>query len=210
MAIPGVALFQKGMLRSMNKSSANEESFEKRKKTLYIVLVFLVIVVIALVGVIMYLLGRASAGSNDEQMVSQKTEKDRGVVGESRMVLDEDSAANVLDEMRKQVEEGMFECSMSTEWTFQNGNAESRDAYVANTERNTHPFYFDVLLDGSDEVIYASPILPVGSTLTNFKLEKSLEAGTYEAVCQYHLIQDMDEQNVISSANFIVTIKILE
>jgi hypothetical protein len=111
--------------------------------------------------------------------------------------------------MRQEVEEGMFECSMSTEWTFADGNAESKDAYVANSSNNTHPFYFDVRLDGSDEVIYSSPIIPVGGQLTNFKLDKPLSAGTYEAVCMYSLLKDEVSQEVTSAAGFVVTITVL-
>ncbi len=190
-------------------TSAGKESKNKKKVLLIIIIAVLMVIVIALVGAVAYLLGRSSNQNTAEQMPANAVETNRGIVGESRMVLDEESAESVLDEMRKQVEEGMFECSMSTEWTFQDGTSESKDAYVANTSNNTHPIYFDVVLDGSDEVIYASPILPVDSKLTNFKLDKDLEPGTYEAICKYYLLQDMENQEVISSANFIITIKIL-
>lgn len=132
----------------------------------------------------------------------------REVANSSRIVLDEETAQSTIDEMREQVEEGMFECSMSMEWTFADGDSESKDAFVENSKNNTHPFYFDVVLDGTDELIYASPILPVGSQLTNFKLDKPLAAGTYQALCKYTLLKDEESQEPLSAANFVITISV--
>ena len=196
----------------MAQTGKTEENSAKRKKLLIIVFIILAIIIVALVAVISYLLGReksSNVGAQPRNDVAETSQRE--VVGESRFVLDEGSALTALDEMRKQVEEGMFECSMSTEWTFADGNSESEDAYVANTTNNTHPFYFDVVLNnGSGEVIYASPILPVGTHLTGFKLDKPLAAGTYEAVCKYKLLKDEESQEVISAANFIITISVLK
>jgi hypothetical protein len=190
----------------MSQKPKKEDNTEKNKKLLIILVIILVVVVMALVAVVAFLLGRN--GSNSQGNQTQNEGTSRVVAESSRLVLDEESAATALDEMRKQVEEGMFECSMSTEWTFKDGKSESKDAYVANTVNNTHPFYFDVVLSGSDEVIYASPVIPVGVQLTDFKLDKPLEAGTYEAICKYYLLQDEENQEVISSANFIVIITV--
>jgi hypothetical protein len=173
------------------------------KRGFAIIIVFLVII-IALVAVIAFLLGR-NTGVSD----TSDNENSRELVESSRVVLDEDSAANVMDEMRKEVEEGMFACNMSMTWTFENGEAESKDAFVANNPNNTHPIYFDLYLEDTGELIYSSPIIPVGSQLTNFKLDKALPVGTYDAKCAYSLLKDEESQEVTSNVNFIITINVL-
>ncbi len=188
----------------MSDNGNGNDQAGSSKKGLIIIIVFLVIIV-ALVRVIAFLLGRNTGGSDD----GADTGNSREVAESARVVLDEESAANVMEEMRKEVEEGMFECNMSMKWTFENGEAQSKDAYVANSSNNTHPIYFDLYLVDSGELIYSSPVIPVGSELTNFKLDKSIPAGTYDAKCAYSLLKDETSQEVLSSANFIVTVKVL-
>lgn len=178
-------------------------SENKNNKAVIILIIVLAVIIIAFVAVVAFLIGRMERDGGSDSDTGR-----REVAESARLILDEDSAQNVLDEMRKEVEEGMFECSMSTEWTFKDGSSESKDAYVANSANNTHPFYFDVILDGTEEVVYSSPVVPVGSRLTDFKLDKQLEAGTYEAICKYVLLSDEESQEEISTANFVITITV--
>jgi hypothetical protein len=187
---------------SDNGNGNNQKGSAKRGFA--IIIVFLVII-IALVGVIAFLLGRNTGGS-DNGTDTSNTDNGRKVAESARIVLDEDSAANVMDEMRKEVEEGMFECNMSMTWTFSEGSATSKDAYVANSTNNKYPIYFDVTLNDTGEKVYSSPILPVGAELTNFSLEKDLDPGTYKATVLYSLIRDEESQEVISSAGFVIKI----
>jgi len=182
--------------------SDNTVKDQGSKKT---VIIIGIVIIILLLAVIIILLLRKEPDKAEPDAGQSAT---RETVNESRIVLDEQSAQETIDEMRKQVEEGMFECSMSMDWTFEDGNAESKDAFVENSSSNSHPLYFDVVLDGSDEVIYSSPILPVGTQLTNFKLDVPLEAGTYKALCKYTLLKDEETQEPLSSANFVININV--
>jgi hypothetical protein len=113
-----------------------------------------------------------------------------------------------MDEMRNEVAEGMFECNMSMTWTFADGSAKSNDAYVANSENNKYPIFFDVILKDTGETIYSSPVLPVGSKLTDFALDKHLEAGNYKATVMYSLIRDEQSQEIVSQAGFVIKINV--
>ena len=123
----------------MSEAARNEAETDGKKKntTVIIVIAIFAVVVIALLGVIIYLLNR-------QGNVGQGDDTQRDVAGSVRTVLDEDSMNNVMDQMREEVAEGMFECQMSMTWTFADGKAESQDAYVANSTNNTHPICFDV------------------------------------------------------------------
>jgi uncharacterized protein (UPF0333 family) len=187
-----------------DNGNANNQS-GSAKRGFAIIIAFLVIIVI-LVGVIAFLLGRNTGGS-DKESAESSNESSRVVMTEgSRVILDAESAANVMDEMRNEVAEGMFECNMSMTWTFADGSAKSNDAYVANSTNNKYPIYFDVILKDTDEKIYSSPVLPVGSELTNFALDKDLDPGTYKATVMYTLIRDEQSQEEVSSAGFVIKI----
>ena len=102
-----------------DKGNGNGQAGSRR---ILIIVGFFLIIIVALVGVIAFLLGRNTGGSDSNvgTETSSSTENGRKVVDSTRIVLDEDSAANVMEEMRKEVEEGMFECNMSMTWTSSN------------------------------------------------------------------------------------------
>ena len=80
----------------------------------------------------------------------------------------------------------------------------SDNAYVENAESNTNSVYFDVTRTDTEETIFESPILPVGSHLENITLDSDLPAGTYDCVVTYHLLDE--EENSISTLKLTVTI----
>lgn len=111
-----------------------------------------------------------------------------------------------MNEMGDKVAEGMYECKMTTSWVFEDGKSESPNAYVANVESNLHAVYFDVYDASTDELLYSSPILPIGTELKNIKLEKELQKGEYDAVVMYTLVDEDNEE--VSTVGFNITITI--
>ena len=161
-----------------------------------VILVIAVIVVIAvLVGIIIFLLlGRR-----------QQPEE----VEKRNVVVTQDNIDEVIEEMEQAefIAPGYFETSMTNEWHFSDGEAVSKDAYVANVANNTNDIYFDVVL-ASDEsqIIYSSPVIPIGASLEGIALDTPLESGTYDCVMIYHLVDE--EQNSISTLRVTITIVI--
>jgi len=183
-----------------------KDSSKKGNGMMIALIISLVVVVIAVILIVVLVRRKGNEAPASDTTEQTQT---REVVSDVRTVLDENSGAEIMDQMREEVAEGMFECQMSMTWSFADGKSASEDAYVANSTNNTHPIYFDVILDGTEDVIYSSPVMPVGTELTGFKLDKELEAGTYEATVMYNLLKDTESQEVISSAGFVVTINIL-
>ena len=135
-------------------------------------------------------------------LLLQKTkpkELDRGFV-------DESNKDTVMEDMGDKVAEGMFECKMTTSWVFEDGKSESPNAYVANVENNLHTIYFDVYEKATEELLYSSPMLPVGTELDNIKLEKELQKGEYDAVVMYTLVDEDNEE--VSTVGFDITISV--
>ena len=178
--------------RIWRAKNVSENANNKSNNGLKIAIVIGIVVIVALLGVIIFLLlGRGNTEEPEKRNV----------------VVSQDNVEEVVEEMAQEeyVEPGYYEASMNTTWTFPTGADASEDAYVANEVGNTNDVYFDVVLaEDEDEVIYKSPILPRGSELENITLDTPLEAGTYDCVCIYHLVDD--EQNTISTVRVGITI----
>lgn len=123
------------------------------------------------------------------------------------VVVNSNNVEQVAEELIKEeyVAPGYYSTQMSTTWHFATGDAVSEDAYVKNDAGNTNDVFFDVFLaSNEDEPILQSPVIPRGSELNEISLEKKLDAGTYDCVMVYHLIDD--EQNTVSTLRVAFTI----
>ena len=96
---------------------------------------------------------------------------------------------------------------MTEKWTFENGSAVSADAYVENRVYNQNTVYFTITRSDDGSVIYKSPYLPVGSSLENIKLDTSLNAGVYDTVLTYHLVDEGNQELSTVSVSLVITIK---
>ena len=88
--------------------------------------------------------------------------------------------------------------------------SETKDAVLGNAPNNTKPIRCEVILNETGEVVYKTGVLPVGAVLEPFKLDKDLDAGTYEAICQIYLLKEQEDGTYadFSSAGFYVTIEV--
>lgn len=175
-------------------SNQNEEPAEKKRRLITILLFLLLLAALAVC--IVLLLTRKEVAPAEEVASAL----DRGFV-------DEDNADRIMDDLADRVAEGMFECEMTMSWTFENGEAESPNAYVANSENNRNTLYFDVYDNSTNEMLYSSAMLPVGSALQNIKLEKNLPAGEYDAVVMYTLVDE--DYKEVNKVGFNITISVL-
>lgn len=153
----------------------------------------LVAVILILIGVILYLL------------LSRKPEEEE----RRNVVVTPDNVEEVIQQMAEQGQEpvsaGYYTVTMNYEWHFPAGDAVSEDAYVENSTENTNAVYFDLFLaDDEDNAIYQSPVIPVGSSLQGIALDEDLDAGTYDCVCVYHLVDD--DQETISTLRVTVSV----
>lgn len=183
-------------------SNQKEASGKGRRN---IIIIAFVILIAALIVCIVLLLGKQK--EEPEPMPGPESGTTNTAVLE-RGFVEEDNAENIMDEMSEKVSQGMFECKMTTSWTFDDGKSESPNAYVANVENNLYTLYFDVYEESTNELLYSSPMLPIGTELKNFKLDKELAAGEYDAVVMYTMVDENLEE--VSSVGFKVTISILK
>ena len=123
------------------------------------------------------------------------------------VVVTQDTAEQVAQEMIQEeyIPTGYYSTQMSTTWHFKTGDAVSEDAYVANDISNTNDVFFDVFLASDESTpILKSPVIPRGGELDNISLDTPLDAGTYDCVMVYHLVDE--EQNTVSTLRVGFTI----
>ncbi len=154
-----------------------------------------VIIVVLLLVIIGLLFNRNGGNNNDNKPMRN-------------VVVNEKNAENVAEEFieQEQIRSGNYEVTMNSTWYFTDGTSISDNAYVENVANNTNDIYFDVNLADTDEVIYSSPVIPLGSYLENIALDKDLEAGSYDCVLTYHLIDE--NQKTLSTLKVSLTIVI--
>ncbi len=147
-------------------------------------LIICAVVITLLLVVIMVLLFQKKDDENEKRNV----------------VVTPDNVEEIIAQMDDEefVDPGYYSASMNTEWHFSKGDAVSEDAVVNNLAENTNDVYFDVFLETDEATpIYKSPVIPIGSSLTDIALDMPLEAGTHDCVMVYHLVDE--EQNTIST-----------
>ena len=157
-----------------------------------------VIIVLLLVVVILLLKGHGDTGSDLEETTMPS--KRNVVINEENA---EEMAVEILNREEAMVP-GTYEVTMNSTWNFQDGTSISDNAYVENSTANTNSVYFDLQLDDTGNIIYESPVIPVGSYLKDIKLDTDLDAGTYECTLTYHLVDE--EQNTLATLRMAVTV----
>jgi len=165
----------------------------------HVIVIIGCLVIVALVGVIVALVMNMN---RQPQIVVQEPEPEQRAT-----LVTEDNVQEMVEEMMQEPEVAIpqyYSVSMNMTWNFPDGASESTNAYVENAEENDTPVYFDVIRSDTEETIYQSPVIPLGGVLRNFKLDTDLDAGTYDCVCVYHLIDE--NQRTLTTLNMAMTV----
>lgn len=157
-------------------SETNKGTTDKKKPSVStIVAVVAVAVVVVLALVLVFVLTR------------KKPEPE--VQGKATIVTEE-NVQDIIQSASEPNTDASYTVTMSNEWTFEDGEASAQNFYVKNTENNSRTVYFDLKLADTDEMIYSSPYIPVGKAMDTMTLDKDLDAGDYNVIMTYHLVDD--------------------
>jgi hypothetical protein len=185
--------------------NGNNQGRNDNKRKYIIIIIAAVVVIAAMAGVIIYLLTQRKAP--ETSIAPEATEKEKRTV-----LVTEENAERVAEQMLTADPEEdsevpvQYTVTMNSKWHFKNAESASDNAYVANNNANTTDVYFDVVRNDTQEVVYSSPVLPVGTDISNFKLDQDLEAGVYECTLIYYLVDK--DQNVLTTVNMWVEITV--
>ena len=132
-----------------------------------------------------------------------------GVVYDSSAVeggWDNLSPEEIAERLNQKVEEGMINISMNTAPYFEDGKAEG-NVMIVNESINNYPQQVEFIRNDTQEVIYQSKAIPVGSKIERAALDVELPTGTYECTAMFHNL-DPETGDIIGTAGAIITITI--
>jgi hypothetical protein len=190
---------------SEDKDGQNQSQGEKggTRGKIFFVGIICAVVIIALIAAVVYLL---------KTRKEPEAAAEPGQQAKRDVLVTEDNMDEVLDEFMKLPEEkseDRYLVKMNTSWIFPDGKSPSSNAYVENSTENTHDVYFDVYLNGDEnDVIYSSPVIPLGGHISDIELNRELDDGTYDCVVDYHLIDE--QQNTLSTVKVALKIRVGE
>ena len=116
------------------------------------------------------------------------------------------SPEEIAEKLNEKVAEGMINISMNTAPYFEDGKAEG-NVMIVNEAINNYPQQVEFIRNDTQEVIYQSKAIPVGSKIERAALDVELPAGTYECTAMFHNL-DPETGDIIGTAGAIITITI--
>jgi len=165
----------------------------KKKILIGVVAAVVVILLVSVVSMAALLIK-----SNNEK----KALEEAGKEPERKAVVTAENVDEVLQEMQEDLTPDVpmsYIVTQNAEWIFPDGKSPSTNAVVENDSLNETPVYFEIKVDATGEIVYSSPVLELGAQLTDFSLDKPLDAGTYTCTVVYHLVDE--NQNELTTVN---------
>ena len=116
------------------------------------------------------------------------------------------SPEEIAEKLNEKVAEGMINISMNTAPYFEDGKAEG-NVMIVNESINNYPQQVEFIRNDTQEVIYQSKAIPVGSKIERAALDAELPAGTYECTAMFHNLDPVSGET-IGTAGAIINITI--
>ncbi len=116
------------------------------------------------------------------------------------------SPEEIAEKLNEKVAEGMINISMNTAPYFESGTSEG-NVMIVNESINNYPQQVEFIRNDTQEIIYQSKAIPIGSKIERAKLDVELPAGTYECTAMFHNL-DPETGDIIGTAGAIITITI--
>ena len=116
------------------------------------------------------------------------------------------SPEEIAERLNQKVAEGMINISMNTAPYFEDGAADG-NLMIVNESINNYPQQVEFIRNDTQEVIYQSKAIPVGSKIERDALDVELPAGTYECTAMFHNLDPVSGE-IIGTAGAIINITI--
>lgn len=165
------------------------------KVLIAIVVCLIVVGAVCVFGMYRYMDGKNNKDNKDNQNVTTD-------VNGSNLVITEDKRVSASD-IAEKVNDSMIVVKMTAKWTF-NSDCTSSNAYLGNSDKNSYPLRFEVMLKDTGEVLLTTPDVPVGSCIQNFGLPKKLDSGTYDVIISHQAVKDGSVFSTVKTAAQIV------
>ena len=167
--------------------------------------VLLMVFLVCVIGIGVFLIARPSRNALSKDDARARV----GIVYDSSAVLggwDNLSPEEIAEKLNEKVAEGMINISMNTAPYFENGTTDG-NLMIVNESINNYPQKVQIIRNDTQEVIYESGAIAVGSKIERAKLDSALPAGTYECTAYFHNLDPVSGE-IIGTAGAIINITI--
>ncbi|MBQ8401951.1 MAG: hypothetical protein IJX14_08480, partial [Clostridia bacterium] len=147
----------------------------------------IIAIVIGVLLIIAILLA-AFRGCESVKPIENPIETGPGIVYDDGAVQggwDEADTDKIIASLNEKVEEGMINISMNTSPNFRDGTSEG-NLMIVNEGINRYPQVVEITRNDTNEMIYKSGAIPVGSKIEHAKLSVDLPAGTYDCTAMFY------------------------
>lgn len=167
-------------------------------------------IVIGVLLIIAIILG-CLRGCNGDKPTNIPDNTGPGIVYDDGAVVggwDETDIDKIVEGLNEKVDEGMINISMNTSPSFANGTA-AGSLMIVNESINRYPQVVEITRNDTNDVIYKSGAIPVGSKIESAKLAAYLDPGTYECTAMFYNV-DPNTGNYLGCAGAIIHVTVLE
>ncbi len=166
-------------------------------------------ILIAVLVVIVIILLLLRGCESDVFPRPEETESGPGIVYDDSAVeggWEEADVDEIVDSLNQQLEEGLINISMNTSPYFTDGESQG-NLMIVNEAINRYPQVVEIIRNDTEERIYKSGAIPVGSKIESAKLDADLPAGTYECTAMFYNV-DPTTGSYLGCAGAIIQITI--
>jgi Tfp pilus assembly protein FimT len=168
---------------------------KNNNKRLWIILAIVVVLLIAVVAVLLVILfkknANGSSGGSSEQNIFEGSSVANGealAYETSVVATDPETLQELLDKMVEQAQEGTMALEMQTDANSSNGT--DFTCYIANAYNNKYDMFVVIYDDETQQEIYRSGLIPLGSRIESFTSNVKLEPGTHIGTIVYNQVED--------------------
>lgn len=179
---------------------------KKRSKKLKVLslIAVLAIVVIGALFLLRSCAPEADAAGNDAEVPVSIVYDSNATVGG----WEETDTETIVDSLNKKVDQGMINISMNTTPVFSDGIS-AGNLMIVNEGINNYPQVVAIIRNDTNETIYQSNAIPVGSKIERAELDVDLDAGTYDCTALFYNVAP-DTGEYLGCAGAVITITVLE
>lgn len=180
------------------------KTYRSTRSTLYAAAgIVIALAGVAAAGMLLLRSCRRETASVSEKTPVQRIEYDAAAVEGGWETLTQEQIEAVLNE---KVAEGMINISCNTTPYFETGTSKG-SVMLVNESVNRYPQMVEYIRNDTQEVIYTSKAIPVGSKIERAALDVDLPAGTYACTALFHNL-DPETGEIIGTAGAVITVTV--
>lgn len=170
------------------------------KRSKRVVRVCLLIAIILLILLLLRCCGNHEKTDGDS-FHSNTVEIRQGSIDDEALVGMTDE--EIVAELNRKVEESMITMTINPEPAFREG---SGNLLIYNDESNHGPVVVEIQRNDTKELIYTSPVIPLGKRVNNASLDVELPVGDYPCTAYFHYVDAAGE--ILGTGGVSITVHI--